>query len=323
MSTEPPPDAGRAQAQKTSLHPRNRHRGRYDFDQLIAASPALAEFVAINAYGDASIDFANPQAVKALNQALLLLHYGIRDWDIPPRYLCPPIPGRADHLHHAADLLGSANAGTIPRGAAVRVLDIGIGANAIYPLIGTREYGWHFVGADIDRTALDNVVRIVEANALQDAIALRQQPDPACYFNGIVRANEMFDLTLCNPPFHASLKEVMAGSKRKWQNLGKAAARPGLNFGGLGAELYCRGGEEAFITAMIAESRRYAMQCLWFTTLVSRSATLPAVYRALRGVKALKVHTIDMAQGQKKSRLVAWTFFTAGQQQAWRKARWQ
>ena len=160
-----------ASAEKTGLHPRNPHRGRYDFRQLIACSPELAAFVATNEYGDESIAFADPAAVKALNRALLKLTYGITGWDIPPQYLCPPIPGRADYLHYLADLLAAGNGGIIPRGKSVRVLDIGAGANCIYPLIGHREYGWQFVGTDIDPAALDNAQRILDANSgLSDAI---------------------------------------------------------------------------------------------------------------------------------------------------------
>ena len=132
------------------LHPRNRHSGRYDFPKLIAACPELGEYVILNPYGKQSIDFANPDAVRVFNRALLRQFYGIQHWDIPAGYLCPPVPGRADYLHGLADLLAADNGGIIPRGAAVRVLDIGTGANCIYPLIGHREYGWYFTGSDID-----------------------------------------------------------------------------------------------------------------------------------------------------------------------------
>jgi hypothetical protein len=90
---------------KTGLHPRNRFREGYDFTALIAVSPALKAFVKPNAYGDDSIDYADPLAVKALNQALLRQAYGLPHWDIPAGYLCPPIPGRSDYLHHLADLI--------------------------------------------------------------------------------------------------------------------------------------------------------------------------------------------------------------------------
>ena len=95
---------------KPSLHPRNRHQGRYDFPQLISVCPELAEFVIINPYGKESIDFANPDAVRVFNRALLKAFYGIAHWDIPADYLCPPVPGRADYVHFLADLLATMTA---------------------------------------------------------------------------------------------------------------------------------------------------------------------------------------------------------------------
>lgn len=321
--------------EKSGLHPRNKHRGRYDFEQLTLANSTLASFVKLNAYNDASIDFANPQAVKALNQALLKQFYDIANWDIPAHYLCPPIPGRADYLHYIADLLSSANDSVIPHGESIRVLDIGVGANAIYPLIGYREYGWHFVGADIDPIAIANAQRILDANiGLSEVIKLRLQTAPTKIFKGVVQQNETFDITMCNPPFHASLNDALAGTQRKLKNLAESQAKnlaqsrvtnktldkaSVLNFGGQGAELYCEGGEEAFVSRMIDESALIKNQCFWFTTLISKATTLPVVYRALKKVKALEIKTIDMAQGQKKSRLVAWTFLNADQQRNWRK----
>ena len=42
----------------------------------------------------------------------------------------------------------------------------------------------------------------------------------------------------------------------------------------------------------------------------------------LVAAKAVEVRVIDMAQGQKTSRLVAWTFQPLAQQQAWSRFRW-
>jgi 23S rRNA (adenine1618-N6)-methyltransferase len=36
----------------------------------------------------------------------------------------------------------------------------------------------------------------------------------------------------------------------------------------------------------------------------------------------LESQVVEMSQGQKQSRFVAWTFQTKAQQQAWRQARW-
>jgi len=308
-----------APAVKTALHPRNPHRGRYDFKQLTANSPELAAFVSLNGYGDASMDFADPAAVRALNRALLKWKYGINGWDIPAQYLCPPIPGRADYLHYLADLLAEGNGGVVPIGESVRVLDIGTGANCIYPLIGHRSFGWQFVGSDIDPAALANAQRVLDANTgLNDVITLRLQASRQVIFKGVMQPEETFDITLCNPPFHASPAEACAGTRRKWKNLGKVAAiKPLLNFGGQGAELWCEGGDEAFVCRMIAESAAFRDRCLWFTSLISKSASLPGVYRALKKAGVQDYRTIEMAQGQKNSRFVAWTFLEASQRQTW------
>jgi len=306
--------------EKNNLHPRNLHRGRYDFAQLIVSNPELATFVAVNAYGNESINFADPAAVKALNRALLKHYYDIREWDVPAQYLCPPIPGRADYVHYLADLLAESSGGNIPRGNKVRVLDIGVGANCIYPLIGHRSYGWHFVGTDVDEVALNNARRILDANQLGDAIELRFQESPTSIFEGVTYADEYFDLTMCNPPFHASLAEARQGAQRKWQNLGKESSKhkkPVLNFGGQSLELCCEGGEEAFVTRMIEESISGGSHCLWFTTLISKSSSLPHVYRVIKNVGATDNRTFEMSQGQKKSRFIAWTFMDKGQRQAW------
>ena len=295
---------------KAALHPRNQHRDRYDFEQLITTSVALKPYVKPNKFGDASIDFANPQAVKTLNQALLKHFYQVAVWDIPKQYLCPPIPGRADYLHYLADILTDNQL----NGESVRVLDIGVGANVIYPLIGQHSYGWQFVGADIDAAALRNAQQIVDANDLNSQIELRLQNNKTATFNGVIQKGEHFTAAICNPPFHASKAEAeaeaeaQAGAQRKWRGLGKSG-KTALNFGGQSNELYCEGGEEAFIINMIKESQLFATQCIWFTTLVSKATTLPSIYRALKKVGARAVKTIEMQQGQKQSRLVAWTYF--------------
>jgi len=290
------------------LHPCNQHRTGYDFDVLVQAHPTLSQYVRLNAYGDDSINFANPQAVKALNQALLKRYYGVAVWDIPKNYLCPPIPGRADYVHYLADLLAE----SIPdlNHEQVRLLDIGTGANLVYPLIASHAYGWQCVGADIDAKALRNAQQIIDANGLQQQICVRQQPNPGSIFKGVMLPGEQFTVTLCNPPFHASAEEALAGTQRKWRGLGKKPPQA-LNFGGQSNELFCDGGEAAFLTTMINESRLFARQCVWFTTLVSKASNLPLVYRELKKVQAVTVKTVEMAQGQKQSRFVAWTFQAA------------
>lgn len=309
-------DAG-ARSTKPGLHSRNRHGGGYNFPRLIAASPELGPFLRRAPHGGPTIDFADPAAVKALNRALLQEAYGIRGWDLPQGCLCPPIPGRADYLHHLADLL--AEGGPIPRGPAVRALDIGTGASLIYPLLGHGDYGWSFVGTDIDGASLASAARILAANrGLEAAIVLRRQADPKAIFRGVVEPGDRFDLTLCNPPFHASLREAREAAQAKWRKLGRGAAGTARNFGGQGAELWCEGGEAGFVRRMIAESAAIPAQVAWFTTLISSSRNLPALQHALRQAGAVEIRTVPMAQGQKQSRFLAWTFLDPGARRTWR-----
>jgi 23S rRNA (adenine1618-N6)-methyltransferase len=307
-------------SEKNNLHPRNAHRTGYDFAALVAVSPELESFVFTNDYKTQTIDFSNPEAVKALNKALLIAFYGIQNWDIPQNYLCPPIPGRADYIHYIADLLASSNNELIPEGETVQGLDIGVGANCIYPIIGNAVYGWSFVGTDIDENALQNCKKIVAENPkLIDAIALQLQTESRFIFKNIITAEDRFAFTICNPPFHASQQEATKSTIRKVNNLQNTkTVQPVLNFGGQNAELWCDGGEIGFITQMIYESVKYPKQVLWFTTLVSKKDNLHSIYKTLNKVNAAEIKTIDMAQGQKTSRIVAWTFMTESQQKDWK-----
>jgi 23S rRNA (adenine1618-N6)-methyltransferase len=70
-------------APKPGLHPRNKSLSGYDFPALTAIAPGLVKYVVNTANGTPSIDFSNPGAIKALNRALLALHYGVRGWEIP------------------------------------------------------------------------------------------------------------------------------------------------------------------------------------------------------------------------------------------------
>jgi 23S rRNA (adenine1618-N6)-methyltransferase len=298
--------------EKTTLHPRNKHRERYNFKQLIETNPELAPFVSINKYADESIDFFNPEAVKMLNKALLKHFYGLAYWDIPKHYLCPPIPGRADYIHHIADLLASTNKGEIPTGNSIKCLDIGVGANCVYPIIGCIEYGWKFIGSDIDPIAIESAKKIVDLNpTLKGDIELRLQTNPNNIFEGIIQKNERIEVTMCNPPFHTSQAEAQKGTMRKLSNLQeKKITKAELNFGGKNNELWCEGGEVAFIQKMIEQSKQFANSCLWFTSLVSKQAHLGTLYNALTNAGALEVKTIPMGTGNKSTRILAWTFLS-------------
>lgn len=309
--------------EKTRLHPRNKNRERYDLDGLITSLPELKNHIKPNKYGENSVDFSNPIAVKTLNQALLSHYYGIKNWDFPKDNLCPPIPGRADYIHYLADLLSDKNNGVIPSNQ-ITCLDIGIGANCIYPIIGVTEYNWNFIGVDIDPKSIKSAKNIVNFNSsLKGKIQCRLQKNTTHIFSGIMEPHDKIDISMCNPPFHSSLEEAQKGTQRKVKNLsGKNEKKAILNFAGISNELVCDGGEAKFINIMIRESKQVGKNCYWFSTLVSKQSNLKNIYTSLEKIGVNRVKTISMGTGNKSSRIVAWTFLSKKEQKEWRENRW-
>lgn len=308
------------------MHPRNIHKNGYDFNALCTAEPALTKWVVRNPSGKATIDFAMPDAVKLLNSALLKCYYRISQWDLPEGYLCPPVPGRADYVHFIADLLAEDHKGQTPKGSSITGLDIGTGANLIYPIVGSQQYGWRFVGSEVDKTAFIAAKLIAQSNAsLKPLVTVRKQSNTEHIFHDVINAKDYFTFTLCNPPFHSSAKAAQQGSQRKNSNLqrhqqkralsGKMPTKPSsndadvtLNFAGQNTELWCPGGEVKFIKRMVQESSDYKTQVGWFTSLVSKKDSLRPIYKELEKAAVADLKTIAMGQGSKVSRFVAWRF---------------
>lgn len=310
--------------EKARLHVRNKNREQYDLPALIKSTPELEQFIIPNKAGADSVDFSKASAVKLLNKALLNHYYGIKHWDFPEDNLCPPIPGRADYIHHIADLLCEHNFGSIPTGNKVKCLDIGVGANCIYPIIGVTEYDWTFIGSDINQESIDSATKIVNANpSLKGKIECKLQKDKKDVFYGIIDKKEQIDLSICNPPFHASSEEALKGTLRKNKNLfQKKTPTPTLNFAGVHDELICDGGESKFLNNMIKESKKFSNNCFWFSSLVSKQSNLKGVYKELELQGANQVKTIPMGTGNKASRIVAWTFLSKAEQKEWKMTRW-
>jgi len=297
---------------KGTLHPRNLHHGRYDFSALCRTLPELSAFLKDNPKGDQTVDFSDQKAVLCLNRALLTHYYQIKYWEIPKGYLCPPIPGRADYLHYLADLPLLLNQdGT--HNKSVHVLDIGTGANCIYPIVGVSTYGWQFTASDIDKVSVKSATAIVNSNpSLKGRVKVVHQTDKHSFFRGVIQADEYYDFTLCNPPFYASLKEAQESSERKLRNLNKKKSDSTIisdrNFGGQKAELWCSGGEIVFLKNMAKESVLFSNQVGWFSSLVSKAENIRPLKKLLTKLGATEIRTIKMSQGQKVSRMIVWCF---------------
>ncbi|MCF7568128.1 23S rRNA (adenine(1618)-N(6))-methyltransferase RlmF [Sabulilitoribacter arenilitoris] len=286
-----------------NFHPKNKHKSEYDFDELCKVFPDLLLYVFINKYKTKTIDFANPKAVKVLNKALLFKYYDIKFWEFPDINLCPPIPSRVDYIHHISDILKASNINKN-----ISVLDIGTGATCIYPILGVAEYNWNFVATDIDKTSLQNAQKIIDKNKLNDKVELRFQADSSKILKGVFNEDNRFSISICNPPFYKSEDEALKATTSKLEGLNRLGDKILRNFSGTHNELWYKGGEKAFIHNYLYESYLFKEQCVWFSTLVSKRELVKGIYKSLKKLNATKIKTIDMRQGNKISRIVAWTF---------------
>lgn len=288
------------------MHIRNKHKDGYDLEKLPHANPNLKKYIGI-IHDKKSIDFSDPKAVFELNKSLLLADYKLKSWEISTNSLCPAVPGRADYVHHVADLISLETKSTA-KDSNIRVLDIGTGSSMIYPIIGAQEYEWNFVATEIDRNSIHYAEVNINKNVwLKKKIQLRFQDTPENILTGIIFDQDKFDAIICNPPFFKSREDNWKSSTKKFQNLNKTTEKITVqNFAGHPNELWCPGGEKAFITKLINESKTYQAQLKWITTLVSSKDNLKPLIAVLEYNKAAKIEIINMKQGNKASRILAW-----------------
>lgn len=282
------------------MHRNNLHNQDYDFPKLCAEHPQLNEFVFTNKYNKLTINFAYPQAVKALNTALIKTHYNINYWLFSDENLCPPIPSRVDYIHHLNDLLIESKLENST------ILDIGTGATCIYPLLGNSVYGWDFVATDIDKNTLNNAQKIINHNKLNKQITLRYQNNKVNILHNVIEKNDVFAASMCNPPFYSSEQDAIEANNRKLKGLGITSTT--RNFSGISNELWYEGGEKAFLHNYIYQSSKFKNNCHWFTSLVSKKDNIKNLKNSLEKLNATDIKIIPMQQGNKITRILAWTY---------------
>ena len=130
------------------LHELNPYNQRtVDFVKLASKYPeTFGKFFAKN--GSQSFDWQDASALRCLTETLLNDDFGL-DVVLHPSRLCPKLPNRLNYLCWLHDLFEHVNSTK-----RIHVLDIGVGANAVYPLLGNKLFGWRFTGTDIDADSI-------------------------------------------------------------------------------------------------------------------------------------------------------------------------
>jgi 23S rRNA (adenine1618-N6)-methyltransferase len=282
--------------QKTNFNDKMNKKNKYfnnppNFDYLASIYPNFSQYVYKNKFGGYSIDWRDKKALKELNKVLLDYDFGISYWDIPDGFLIPSIPSRCNYIHWLSDLLGPLNI------EKVNGLDIGTGANLIYPILGHQIYGWKFIGSDINYESLVNCQKIISTNNLDRYIQVKLQPKEDKIFENIVNEDDKFHFCMSNPPYFSREDEI------KHDN-------PHTDFDYNEKEAYCSGGELSFINKLIKESEKYKNNFVWFSTLVGRKINLEKIEEILKEKSEIQeIKTTTFYQGKQARWGIAWKYY--------------
>ena len=308
------------------MHPRNPYAVRRpDFAALAALYPAFGAFVCSGADGRATLAWSDPQALVELARVLLKHDFGI-EWTLPAQgaNLCPTVPSRLNYLCWIADLLDEASIGGSQTPTAppeIVGVDIGTGASCIYPLLGVAQFGWRFIGTEIDESSVTAARRNVGLNSWHDRIEVRHvrarlvATTTATTTEGSAAAGGDLEVGGGNTAGRGSSERepvdrvaasleapILVGVLRPTESAQfcmcnppfydlhetpqpNLAIQPHARCEATLSEQFTDGGEVGFVLRLVADSVLLRERVLWYTSLVGRKRSLRPILASLREVR--------------------------------------
>ncbi|XP_063934505.1 RNA N6-adenosine-methyltransferase mettl16-like [Zophobas morio] len=173
------------------------------------------------------------------------------------------------------------------------------GASCIYPLLGSKLFGWHFRASDrCAKLALKNVT----ANKLENRISLVlvDEDDPPLL--KLVDQANRYHFCVCNPPFFNSKEEQESTHLRQTKPL---SDNPGKEH-----EAVTRGGELEFIEKLLQDSLTLKKTIIWYTSLVGKKRSFLSIVKRLKGLREVTtIKWTQFTQGKTTRWAVAWSFY--------------
>ncbi|KAK7803229.1 hypothetical protein U0070_021803 [Myodes glareolus] len=293
-----------------SMHARNRYKDKPpDFAYLASKYPDFKQHIQINLNGRVSLNFKDPEAVRALTCTLLREDFGL-SIDIPLERLIPTVPLRLNYIHWVEDLIGHQDSAksTLRRG-----IDIGTGASCIYPLLGATLNGWYFLATEVDDMCFNYAKKNVEQNNLSDLIKVVKVPQKTLLMDALKEESEIiYDFCMCNPPFFANELEAQGVNSRN-------SRRPppsSINTGGI-TEIMAEGGELEFVKRIIHDSLQLKKRLRWYSCMLGKKCSLAPLKEELRiqgvsfviVIQVRKVTFTEFCQGRTMRWALAWSFY--------------
>ncbi|CAO2644162.1 RNA N6-adenosine-methyltransferase METTL16 [Lemmus lemmus] len=281
-----------------SMHARNRYKDKPpDFAYLASKYPDFKQHIQINLNGRVSLNFKDPEAVRALTCTLLREDFGL-SIDIPLERLIPTVPLRLNYIHWVEDLIGhqDSDKSTLRRGT---------GASCIYPLLGATLNGWYFLATEVDDMCFNYAKKNVEQNNLSDLIKVVKVPQKTLLMDALKEESEIiYDFCMCNPPFFANELEAQGVNSRN-------SRRPppsSVNTGGI-TEIMAEGGELEFVKRIIHDSLQLKKRLRWYSCMLGKKCSLAPLKEELRIQGVRKVTFTEFCQGRTMRWALAWSFY--------------
>uniref|UniRef100_A0A8C1NYC8 U6 small nuclear RNA (adenine-(43)-N(6))-methyltransferase n=2 Tax=Cyprinus carpio TaxID=7962 RepID=A0A8C1NYC8_CYPCA len=280
-----------------SMHPRNRYKDKPpDFVYLASKYPEFQKHVQTTLTGRVTLNFKDPEAVRALTCTLLKEDFGLTI-EIPLERLIPTVPLRLNYIHWVEDLTGGQEN---PR----RGIDISTGASCIYPLLGATMNGWFFLATEVDDICFNYAKKNVEQNHLAELIRVVKVPQKTLLMDALKEQSIVYDFCMCNPPFFANQLEAKGVNSRN-------SRRPppsSINTGGV-TEIMAEGGELEFVKRIIHDSLQLKKRLRWYSCMLGKKCSLAPLKDELLKQGVPKVTHTEFCQGRTMRWALAWSFY--------------
>lgn len=273
-----------------------------------------------------SLKLFDPKSRLFFARLMLKKYFDVQKYPLPLGYLIPNVSGRFYSLILLKKLIEKKEAEQLQSGNSIisktqvealffereekrvhkngqkrRIIDLGVGANCIFPLLAAKAFDWKVLGFEKNEKSYKIAQEIITSNNLEKEITLECN---ATYerlifdFFTKFRSGEedhVHDALICNPPFYFNFKDF---KKRK---------RKG--FTGKPHEVICEGGEVRFAKSLITESEMLRKKIRWFSLYLSEKSSMFALKRKLDSLDSVsRVFHRIIPLGKKKRFFLAWTF---------------
>ena len=268
-----------------------------DFLILIQEFPELKKYIIKEGNKNKdqfNFDWSNNELSLLMTKSILNYYFNIKYYDIPKGYLIPPVPSRLNYINFINILLNKFN---IPKNEDILGIDIGTGANIIYPLIGNSLYNWKFICSEINLCAYENADNILSKNNLKEKILLLKQNNKNNIFIGILNQEKKYIFSMCNPPYYDYENEIKIEDKKRDSE---------YNFD----EVYYKQGEYGFFLRYFEESICYKKNIFINTILIGKKINAEKIYDIISENKEIKNKDIKKIKtGSNVRYILYWSFY--------------